>query len=94
MCLLIAKGERGTANLRPLFLQDKKEISREHKLVVDSMTFDKAGMYVCKISVPEIEGMNTVESLRVQVQGKDIVSASLDLQNHSWLFLDWSFIFV
>lgn len=62
----------------PLFVQNKEEISREHKLVVDSMTYDKAGTYVCVISVPEMEGMDTNGTLRVQVQGKDLERPQYD----------------
>lgn len=54
------------------FVQNKKEISRGHELVVDRMTFDEAGTYVCVISVPEIEGMDTSGTLRVQVKGKSL----------------------
>lgn len=39
-------------------------------LVVDDMTYDKAGTYVCVISALEIEGMKTSATLLVHVQGK------------------------
>lgn len=39
-------------------------------LVVEGMTYDTAGTYVCVISVPEIEGMETNATLRVHVRGK------------------------
>ncbi|XP_075892151.1 melanoma cell adhesion molecule b isoform X2 [Nelusetta ayraudi] len=52
-----------------VWLKDKKAISREHMLVVDGMTYDKAGTYVCVISAPEIEGMETSATLLVHVQG-------------------------
>lgn len=53
-----------------LLVQDTKIISQGHTLLVDHMTFDSAGTYVCVISVPEIKGMETRGTLDVRVRGE------------------------
>nr|XP_046245003.1 melanoma cell adhesion molecule b isoform X2 [Scatophagus argus] len=46
-----------------------KEVSKGHKLMLKDATFDTAGTYVCVVTVPEIEGMETSQTLIVHVQG-------------------------
>lgn len=39
-------------------------------MVLKDATFDTAGIYICVVTVPEIEGMKKNGTLRVNVQGK------------------------
>lgn len=51
-------------------LKDGKEVSKGHTLTLNDATLDTAGTYVCMVTVPEIEGMETSGTLRVHVQGR------------------------
>ncbi|XP_054868272.1 melanoma cell adhesion molecule b isoform X3 [Amphiprion ocellaris] len=51
------------------WLKDDKVIAKGHILTLQDTTFDTAGTYVCKVTVPDIEGMETSGTLRVYVQG-------------------------
>lgn len=41
-----------------------------HTLTLKNATFDTAGIYVCVVTVPEIEGMETSGIVSVRVKGK------------------------
>ncbi|XP_070761617.1 melanoma cell adhesion molecule b [Enoplosus armatus] len=45
------------------------EVSKGHTLILKDATFDTAGTFVCVVTVPEIEGMETSGMLLVNVQG-------------------------
>lgn len=45
-------------------------MSKTNTLVLKNATFDTAGMYICAVTVPEIEGMKTSGTLRVTVSGE------------------------
>ncbi|XP_030007664.1 melanoma cell adhesion molecule b isoform X1 [Sphaeramia orbicularis] len=72
----VAQGEEVKATCNALsslqthttWLKNGKEVSKGHILTLEA-TFDTAGTYVCVVSVPEIEGMTTSETLRINVQG-------------------------
>ncbi|XP_041795897.1 melanoma cell adhesion molecule b isoform X2 [Chelmon rostratus] len=51
------------------WFKDGVEVSTGHTLILQDATFDTAGAYVCVVTVPEIEGMETRKTLVVQVQG-------------------------
>ncbi|KAM9359746.1 melanoma cell adhesion molecule b isoform 2-T2 [Symphorus nematophorus] len=51
------------------WFKDGKEVMKGHTLTLKDATFDKAGTYVCVVTVPEIEGMETRGTLLVNVQG-------------------------
>lgn len=53
-----------------VFLQNGKEVSKGHHLNLKDVTYDDAGTYVCVVTVPEIEGMQSKASLQVHVQGE------------------------
>ncbi|XP_041661806.1 melanoma cell adhesion molecule b isoform X2 [Cheilinus undulatus] len=52
-----------------VWLKDGVEVSKGHTLTVEDASFDKAGTYVCVVTAPEIEGMETSGSLHVNVKG-------------------------
>lgn len=43
-----------------------------HTLIVKDATFDTAGAYTCVVTVPEIDGMDEMETLRVTVKGQSV----------------------
>uniref|UniRef100_A0A3Q2QBM4 Melanoma cell adhesion molecule b n=1 Tax=Fundulus heteroclitus TaxID=8078 RepID=A0A3Q2QBM4_FUNHE len=51
------------------WLKNGKEVSKGHYLSLKNITYDDAGLYVCIVTVPEIEEMQTNASLQVHVQG-------------------------
>lgn len=50
------------------WFKEGKEVSKGHTLTLNDATLDTAGTYVCMVTVPEIEGMETSGTLRVHVQ--------------------------
>ncbi|KAM6987404.1 cell surface glycoprotein MUC18-like [Tautogolabrus adspersus] len=74
---VVAQGAEVTATCNALsslktqtvWLKDREEVSQGHTLTVKDATFDKAGMYVCVVTVPEMEGMETNGSILVNVKG-------------------------
>uniref|UniRef100_A0A1A7XLN3 Melanoma cell adhesion molecule b n=1 Tax=Iconisemion striatum TaxID=60296 RepID=A0A1A7XLN3_9TELE len=52
------------------WFKNGKKISEEHSLALKAATFDTSGTYVCVVTVPEVEGMETSGSLHVHVEGK------------------------
>ncbi|XP_071376643.1 melanoma cell adhesion molecule b isoform X3 [Centroberyx affinis] len=50
------------------------EVSKGHTLTLKDAAFDTAGTYVCVVTVPEIEGMETSGVLRVLVLGPPEIS--------------------
>lgn len=54
----------------PWCVQNGKEISQGHTLILKDATFDNAGTYTCVVTVPEIEGMETSATLGVNVEGE------------------------
>ncbi|KAM4589724.1 melanoma cell adhesion molecule b isoform 2-T2 [Fundulus diaphanus] len=52
-----------------MWLKNGKEVSKGHHLSLKNITYDDAGLYVCIVTVPEIEEMQTNASLQVHVQG-------------------------
>ncbi|XP_061575324.1 melanoma cell adhesion molecule b isoform X3 [Cololabis saira] len=55
------------------WLKNGKEVSRGHTLNLKKMTYDMAGQYVCVVSVPEIQGMQTNSTLHVHVKGSPVI---------------------
>lgn len=51
-------------------VQNGAEVSKGHILRLMNATYDTAGTYVCVVTVPEIEGMETTGTLKVNVQGE------------------------
>ncbi|XP_040902861.1 melanoma cell adhesion molecule b isoform X2 [Toxotes jaculatrix] len=51
------------------WFKDGKEVSRGHILALEDATFNTTGMYVCVVTVPDIEGMETSGTLHVAVSG-------------------------
>ncbi|XP_022056648.2 melanoma cell adhesion molecule b isoform X2 [Acanthochromis polyacanthus] len=51
------------------WLKDEKVVAKGHILTLQDATFDTAGTYTCKVTVPDMEGMETSGTLRVYVQG-------------------------
>uniref|UniRef100_UPI0037E796ED melanoma cell adhesion molecule b isoform X4 n=1 Tax=Semicossyphus pulcher TaxID=241346 RepID=UPI0037E796ED len=52
-----------------VWIKDGQEVSKGHTLMVEKATFDKAGTYMCVVTVPEIEGMETSGTLLLNVRG-------------------------
>ncbi|XP_060902609.1 melanoma cell adhesion molecule b isoform X2 [Labrus mixtus] len=75
--IVVAHGEEFTATCNALsslktqavWLKDGEVVFKGHTLTVKDATFDKAGMYVCVVTVPEIEEMETRGSILVNVKG-------------------------
>ncbi|XP_061538051.1 melanoma cell adhesion molecule b isoform X2 [Phycodurus eques] len=73
----MAQGEELTATCNALsslqthtaWFKDGREVSVGHTLTVKDATFDTAGTYKCVVTVPEIDGMERMETLRVNVKG-------------------------
>uniref|UniRef100_A0A8C9YPB6 Melanoma cell adhesion molecule b n=1 Tax=Sander lucioperca TaxID=283035 RepID=A0A8C9YPB6_SANLU len=53
-----------------VWIKNGVEISVGHSLTLKNNTFETAGTYMCVVTVPEIEGMETNGTLTVYVQGK------------------------
>uniref|UniRef100_A0A8D3B1D8 Melanoma cell adhesion molecule b n=1 Tax=Scophthalmus maximus TaxID=52904 RepID=A0A8D3B1D8_SCOMX len=51
------------------WFKDGELVSRSHTLILRDATYDSAGTYVCVVTVPEIEGMETSGTLHVDVWG-------------------------
>ncbi|XP_078140498.1 melanoma cell adhesion molecule b isoform X1 [Centroberyx gerrardi] len=56
------------------WFKNGEEVSKGHTLTLKDAAFDTAGTYVCVVTVPEIEGMETSGVLRVLVQGPPEIS--------------------
>ncbi|GAA6215075.1 cell surface glycoprotein MUC18 [Lates japonicus] len=52
------------------WFKDGKEVTRNHTLIRENVTFDTAGTYECVVTVSDIEGMNTSGTLQVNVNGR------------------------
>ncbi|XP_035535593.1 melanoma cell adhesion molecule b isoform X2 [Morone saxatilis] len=75
---VMAQGDELTATCNALsslqthtaWFKNGKEVSKDHTLMLKDAMFDTAGEYVCVVTVPEIEGMETSRTLLVYVQGQ------------------------
>nr|XP_020510612.1 cell surface glycoprotein MUC18 isoform X1 [Labrus bergylta] len=75
--IVVAMGEEFKATCNALsslktqaeWLKDGEVVFKGHTLTVKDATFDKAGMYECVVTVPEIEEMKTSGSIFVNVKG-------------------------
>ncbi|XP_032368176.1 melanoma cell adhesion molecule b isoform X5 [Etheostoma spectabile] len=75
--VVVAQGEDLTATCNALsslqtrtaWIKNGVEISVGHSLILKDNTFETAGTYMCVVTVPEIEGMETNGTLTVYVQG-------------------------
>uniref|UniRef100_A0A3P9H3J0 Melanoma cell adhesion molecule b n=1 Tax=Oryzias latipes TaxID=8090 RepID=A0A3P9H3J0_ORYLA len=56
-----------------VWLKDGEEVSKGHILNLKAQSLDTAGTYVCVVTVPEIEGMETSSSLRVFVKSPPVL---------------------
>ncbi|XP_077422779.1 melanoma cell adhesion molecule b isoform X2 [Vanacampus margaritifer] len=73
----VAQGEKLTATCNALsslqthtaWFKENRKLSVGHTLMVEGATFDTAGIYRCVVTVPEIDGMETMATLRVNVKG-------------------------
>ncbi|XP_077350419.1 melanoma cell adhesion molecule b isoform X2 [Festucalex cinctus] len=73
----VAQGEELTATCNALsslqthtaWFKDGREVLVGHTLTMKDATFDTAGTYKCVVTVPEIDGMETMANLRVHVKG-------------------------
>ncbi|XP_057695816.1 melanoma cell adhesion molecule b isoform X1 [Corythoichthys intestinalis] len=71
------QGEEMTATCNALsslqthtaWFKDGQEVSVGHTLRLKDATFDLAGTYTCVVTVPEIDGMEKMQPLRVNVKG-------------------------
>ncbi|XP_031152907.1 melanoma cell adhesion molecule b isoform X2 [Sander lucioperca] len=61
-----------------VWIKNGVEISVGHSLTLKNNTFETAGTYMCVVTVPEIEGMETNGTLTVYVQGPPDI---LELEN-------------
>ncbi|XP_045929220.1 melanoma cell adhesion molecule b isoform X3 [Micropterus dolomieu] len=52
-----------------VWFKNGEKVSQGNSLILKDATFDTAGTYVCVVTVPEIEGMETNGKLQVNVQG-------------------------
>ncbi|CAN9511356.1 unnamed protein product [Ophioblennius macclurei] len=52
-----------------VWYKDGEEVFKGHTLIINDVTFDTSGTYECVVTVPEIEGMSTSNSLTVNVAG-------------------------
>ncbi|XP_029374191.1 melanoma cell adhesion molecule b isoform X1 [Echeneis naucrates] len=75
--MMLAQGQELKATCNALsslqthtaWFKDGQEILKGHTLILKDATFDTAGTYVCVVTVPEIEDMETRGSLHVNVKG-------------------------
>ncbi|XP_061734649.1 melanoma cell adhesion molecule b isoform X1 [Nerophis ophidion] len=51
------------------WFKDGQHVSMGHHLIVKDVTFDTAGTYQCVVTVPEIDGLETMGTLGVNVNG-------------------------
>uniref|UniRef100_A0A8C7Z5W3 Melanoma cell adhesion molecule b n=1 Tax=Oryzias sinensis TaxID=183150 RepID=A0A8C7Z5W3_9TELE len=56
-----------------VWLKDGEEVSKGHILNLKAQSLDTAGTYVCVVTVPDIEGMETSSSLRVFVKSPPVL---------------------
>uniref|UniRef100_A0A3P9LJ89 Melanoma cell adhesion molecule b n=1 Tax=Oryzias latipes TaxID=8090 RepID=A0A3P9LJ89_ORYLA len=56
-----------------VWLKDGEEVSKGHILKLKAQSLDTAGTYVCVVTVPDIEGMETNSSLRVFVKSPPVL---------------------
>uniref|UniRef100_A0A1A8J1W2 Melanoma cell adhesion molecule b n=2 Tax=Nothobranchius kuhntae TaxID=321403 RepID=A0A1A8J1W2_NOTKU len=76
--VLMDKGDTITATCNALsslqtntaWFKNNKKVSKDHSLILEAATFDTSGTYLCVVTVPEVEGMETKGSLHVHVKGK------------------------
>uniref|UniRef100_A0A8C6PJ59 Melanoma cell adhesion molecule b n=1 Tax=Nothobranchius furzeri TaxID=105023 RepID=A0A8C6PJ59_NOTFU len=76
--VLMDKGDTITATCNALsslqtntaWFKNNKKMSKDHSLILEAATFDTSGTYLCVVTVPEVEGMETRGSLHVHVKGK------------------------
>ncbi|XP_076002205.1 melanoma cell adhesion molecule b isoform X2 [Genypterus blacodes] len=82
---VVSQGEELTATCNALsslkthtvWFKDGEEVSKGHTLRLKDAMFDTAGTYVCMVTVPQIEGLETSGSLRVFVQGPPEITEPL-----------------
>ncbi|XP_068440189.1 melanoma cell adhesion molecule b isoform X2 [Clinocottus analis] len=75
--VVVAEGEEINATCsaisslqtRIVWMKHGKEVSTNRSLILKDASFDSAGMYVCVVTVLEIEEMETSGTLNVKVQG-------------------------
>ncbi|XP_063060102.1 cell surface glycoprotein MUC18 isoform X2 [Engraulis encrasicolus] len=97
---VMSKGESLTAtcnalsslNTSTVWLKDDIEIGRGHTLYLDDATFDTAGEYFCKVSVPSVPGLQTTGSVHIVVQGapemKDgVTDVDMEERSGKWVNL-------
>lgn len=56
-------------------MQNGEEVAKGHTLILKDAMFNTAGTYVCKVTVPEIDGMETSGMLTVDVKGESSYSS-------------------
>ncbi|KAM3875234.1 melanoma cell adhesion molecule b [Diretmus argenteus] len=79
---VISQGEELNATCNALsslethtaWFKNGEEISKGHTLMLKDAVFETAGTYVCVVTVPEIEGMETSGTLSVLVEGPPEIS--------------------
>uniref|UniRef100_A0A3B4ZHF6 Melanoma cell adhesion molecule n=1 Tax=Stegastes partitus TaxID=144197 RepID=A0A3B4ZHF6_9TELE len=51
------------------WFKNEKEVAKGHSLTLQDVTFDTTGTYVCRVTVPNMEGMETSSTFHVYVLG-------------------------
>ncbi|XP_055370132.1 cell surface glycoprotein MUC18-like isoform X2 [Betta splendens] len=83
--IVLAQGEEMKATCNALsslptvttWFKDGEEVFQGHTLMV---TLDSAGTYLCKVTVPEIEGMETSTTLQAYVKGPPRITTEQDTE--------------
>uniref|UniRef100_A0A8C5DR50 Cell surface glycoprotein MUC18-like n=2 Tax=Gouania willdenowi TaxID=441366 RepID=A0A8C5DR50_GOUWI len=87
----VVHGEQLTATCNALsslqtettWFKEGEEISKGHTLILNDVTYDTAGTYMCVVTVPEIESMTTSSLLHVDVEGPpEIMEQDTELESY------------
>ncbi|XP_029027041.1 cell surface glycoprotein MUC18-like isoform X2 [Betta splendens] len=86
--IVLAQGEEMKATCNALsslptittWFKDGEEVFQGHTLMVKEVTLDSAGTYLCKVTVPEIEGMETSTTLHAYVKGPPRITTEQDTE--------------
>ncbi|RXM96157.1 Cell surface glycoprotein MUC18 [Acipenser ruthenus] len=65
---------------RVVWMKDGQEMGRGSTLTLANASFDSAGDYICKVTVPAVPGLHRSSSVRVSVLGSPVVLQPVQLE--------------
>ncbi|KAK6467934.1 cell surface glycoprotein MUC18-like isoform X1 [Huso huso] len=65
---------------RVVWMKDGQEMGRGSTLTLANASFDSAGEYICKVTVPAVPGLHRSSSVRVSVLGSPVVLQPVQLE--------------